>query len=232
MLARWRARQRRNQRSDERRKFGRDGSSPRAAAQARQRQFAIDVAAHGVHDRLDIMRELDLAAPAQAAGVGHQCCQRRLEPMRQIGRAAARAHDLTFLGSEQRIELRDQRLDLAWDCDRQARAVPGPDLGDAAAKHGERPQTQADLDRGRRREHQRQQAECEREIPGKGPRRNRGSRQIRGDRRPHLNALRCRRHSHAPFGHQQAGPAGARHLMLMHLARTGLVDRQWQRHVP
>ena len=106
----------------------------RRAAHAGARQFAVNVAAHGVADRLDVVRDFRFAAFAQACGVGGQCRQRRLQAMGQIGGAAARTLDLLFLGVEQGIDFFDQRAHFGRHGGRQMLTAAGPDLGDATAQ--------------------------------------------------------------------------------------------------
>ena len=74
------------------------------AAHPGARQFAIDVAAHGIADRLDVLRDYRFATVAQARGIGRKRRQRRLEPMGEIGGPAARTLDLMLLAVEQRVD--------------------------------------------------------------------------------------------------------------------------------
>ena len=76
------------------------------------RQFAVDVATHGIAHRFDVLRNVGLTAFAQARGVGGKGSERRLQPVREIGGAAARAFDLALLGVDQAVHLLDQRLHL------------------------------------------------------------------------------------------------------------------------
>ena len=95
------------------------------AAYPGARQFAIDVAAHGIADRLDVLRDRLFATIAQARGIGRKRCQRRLEPMGEIGGPAARTLDLTLLDVEQCVDFLDQRPDLGRHLGRQMMAAPG-----------------------------------------------------------------------------------------------------------
>ena len=70
------------------------------------------MAAHGLADRLDILRDCVLAVFAQASRVSSERRKRRLESMGQVGCLAARALDLALLGIEQRVDLLDQRPNL------------------------------------------------------------------------------------------------------------------------
>ena len=79
------------------------------AAHPGARQLAVDVAAHGVADRFDVLREGRFATFAQAGGIGRERRQRRLQPMGEIGGPAARSLDLPLLGVEQGVDLLDQR---------------------------------------------------------------------------------------------------------------------------
>ena len=112
-----------------------------APAHAGARQLAVDVAAHGIADRLDILRDRMLAVFTQASGIGSKRGKRRLEAMGEIGGAAARTLDLALLGIEQRIDLLDERLDLD--------AAPPP-ADDGCARPGYRRRRGAAASSGRR----------------------------------------------------------------------------------
>ena len=173
------------------------------AAHPGPRQFAVDVAAHGVADRLDVLRDRRFAAVAQAGGIGSERGQRRLQPMGEIGSPAARTLDLALLGVEQRIDLLDQRPNFGRHVGRQMMAAPGSDIGNAATKRVERAQAEADLDRGGNRQHQTQQAERDGEVLGEGgwrsPRRGQDRR-----RRRRAPARVDRRPSEGPFARRSA----------------------------
>src|SRR5665647_451008 len=78
---------------------------PHGAAHAGTRQFAVDMAAHGIADRLDILRDCRFATLTQSGRVRGQGRQRRLQSVSEIGCAAARACDLLFLSIKQGIDL-------------------------------------------------------------------------------------------------------------------------------
>ena len=113
---------------------------PDRPAHPSPRQFTVDMAAHGVADRLDVLCDGLFASVAQAGGIGRQRCQRRLEPVGKIGRAAARALDFLLLRVEQRVHFLDQRPHFGRHLGRQMLVAPGPDLGDTAAQRIERAQ--------------------------------------------------------------------------------------------
>ena len=228
-----RARQRRDQRAHERRQRG--GMAvpvPDRAAHPGPRQFAVDMAAHGIADRLDVLRDGLFATVAQAGGIGRKRRQRRLEPVGEIGRPAARALDLLFLRVEQRVDLLDQRPHLGRHLGRQMLAAPGSDLGDTAAQRVERAQAEANLNRGGNRQHQTQQAERDGEVLGEGRGGRRHAGQIGGDGDAHRHAPIADREKDAPLGDQHMGIGGTHDLVMMKLARRQLVGRQPQCRIP
>ena len=225
---------RRNERVHERRKFGGETrAAPEAPTHAGPRQLAVDVAAHGLADRLDILRDCMLAVFAQASRVRSERRKRRLEPMGEVGGPAARALDLPLLGIEQRVDLLDQRPNLDGHRRAEMTAASCPDVGNAAAQQIERPQTEADLDRGGDGQHKRKKrrARCARSfakaaVAADTRARSTATATRTGTRRsPIVKADRSFRDKHARA-------ARSLHLVTMHLARRGLIDRQRHRRVP
>ena len=196
------------------------------------RLLAVDMAAHGVADRLDVLRDRSVAAFAQPRRIGSERRKRRLEPMGEIGGASARAFDLPLMGGQQGIDFLDQRPDLARHRRRHLSAFPGPDVGNAAAQRVERPQAEADLDRGGDGEDDSEEAERDRQVLGEGGRSRRHAREIGCDRDPHPRPLFAHRERDDPLRDEQARPLRPRYLMTVGLARRRLVGRQRHGGVP
>ena len=97
---------------------------------------------------------------AQAADIRRKRCKRRFQPVRKIGRAAPRSLDLTFLAVKQCVDLVDEWPHLDRCCGWQMPDAPRSDVCNAVTQRMERPQTKADLDRCRHRQHDAEQAEC------------------------------------------------------------------------
>jgi hypothetical protein len=74
--------------------------------------LAVNMSAHRLSERLNVVRDRMLAPLAQPGRVRHQRSQRRFESMGEVGSAATRALNLLRLHFNQRVDFIDKRLNL------------------------------------------------------------------------------------------------------------------------
>ena len=88
---------------------------PRAIAVLAPGEFTGDMTTHGFADRFDVARDIALASLPEARCVGSKSRERRLQPVSQIGGAAAGPFDFAFLRIDQSIDLLDERALVALE---------------------------------------------------------------------------------------------------------------------
>ena len=178
-------------------------------------------------------RSSSLPCSRKRSRIGRERRERRLQSVREIGGPAARALDLPLLRVEQRVDLLDQRPDLG----RAPRAADGGCVPSgcrrrrgaahraAAARGRPGPRSRSPArDRAGRARRARSVA--------KAVAARRYAREIDRDRDAHRHASVADRQADPPLRDQHARVGRPGHLVLMHLARRRLVDRQRQGRVP
>jgi hypothetical protein len=184
---------------------------PRARARASSRSTWRLIAS--------VARDLRLAGVAQPTGIGGERRKRRLESVREVGSAAARALDLTLLRIEQRVDLLDQRCDFVRGGGREVMGAAGANIGNLFAQRRQRPQPESNLDRGGEREHEAEEAECDDEVPGKAGSRARHAGKIGRDHDADRERPAADGQPHHAFDGKDAFLGGARQDVPMQLAR-------------
>ena len=129
----------------------------RPCGDPRQRQFALDMGAHGRGEMVEFIRHFGFALLAQRQGIVGENRQRRAQAMGEIGGTATGLFDHRALGVEELVHRRHRRLELQRIVARQSAVAALADAVDTFAKRRERPEAKGELgDRGPDKE----EAEC------------------------------------------------------------------------
>ena len=201
-------------------------------ADAGARQFPVDMAAHHGDDMFDAVGLFGPSLIAQRLGIAQQRLQRRLEPVRQIAGAVARAIQLSVAVVQQMVQLAGQGRDLGGQIVAQAPPAPLRQPAQMRADLGQRAQAKRDLDEGRRQQQRRQSRQPWDKVAQKGRAGLRGILHVLGHDQADGGRGRALPDQHLLIQRQQA--LVARPVQLQHppLARRRRIRGHGQRHVP
>ncbi len=122
------------------------GDGTHAVTDPGARQFSLDMAPHRVGEGFEVAGDFTVATFPQPADVGGKCCERCLQPVRQIGGPIPRTDEFALLRIEQGIHFGDERFDLRRNLLRQPPLGAAADLRNRGREGGQRAQTRGDLD--------------------------------------------------------------------------------------